>query len=256
MQYAIHELAELSGVTVRTLQYYDNIGLLSPQTRLENGYRVYGEKEVNRLQQILLYRESGFSLKKIKEILENPSYDYETALLSQLDELMAKKMQLEQMIATVLKTVSMLKGKEVLSDEEKFAGFKKAMVQANEKAFGKELRTRFGDAEIDASIEKINNLDALQWNSMVELEELILSLLKEAFFIGETDSAVAVKVCELHKEWLCMQWKEGTYSKEIHLALAEGYVSDSRFTAYYDKIGEGCTKFLRDCIKSYVSRPE
>ncbi|MBQ6887106.1 MAG: TipAS antibiotic-recognition domain-containing protein [Lachnospiraceae bacterium] len=96
------------------------------------------------------------------------------------------------------------------------------------------------------------NLSALEWNNLMELEKIILKLLKEAFSAGDPQSDIAMRACELHKEWLCLQRKEGTYTKEAHLALTEGYVADKRFTAYYDKLGPGCTEFFRDAIKNYV----
>lgn len=253
MEYTIKQLAGLSGITVRTLHHYDQIGLLCPKRDEENGYRVYGSEEADRLWQILLYRELGFTLKEIENILNAPDFVREDALKKQLEQLIQKRVQTEQMIISVQKTICAMEGGNEITDEEKFVGIKKSVIETNERVFGHEIRNRFGDATIDATNEKILRMQQEEWNDLQELEELLLRKLKEAFEQGNPCSTLAYRVCELHKEWLCLQWKEGTYSKEAHLALAEGYVADERFTAYYDKVGKGCTRFLRDAIKNYAT---
>lgn len=140
-----------------------------------------------------------------------------------------------------------------MSDKEKFEGFKQKMIDDNEAKYGEEIREKYGDKTIDASNAKVKGMSQEKWNHAQELSELINTTLKEAFEIGDPAGEIAQKVCELHKEWLCIFWEDGMYSKEMHLALAEGYVADERFTAYYDQIAEGCTKFLRDAIEVYCS---
>lgn len=250
-QYTVNELAVISGVSVRTLHYYDQIGLLHPMRIAENGYRIYGPKEVDQLQQILFYRELKMPLKKIKAIMSTPDYDKEKELETQLEKLLQQKEQIELLINNVRKTIRTLKGETVMSDIEKFEGFKQKLIDDNEKTYGKEIRKKYGDTLIDASNAKLKNMDQQQWQTTQELSELINETLKEAFEQGDPASEIAQKACDLHRQWLCMFWKEGTYSKEAHKALAEGYVADKRFTAYYDKIAPGCTKFFRDAIHIY-----
>jgi DNA-binding transcriptional MerR regulator len=103
MEYTVNELATISGVSVRTLHYYDEIGLLQPMRVAKNGYRLYGQKEVDLLQQILFYRELGVPLKKINEILSTTNYDREEELEKQLAALLQRKSQLEDLIANVKK---------------------------------------------------------------------------------------------------------------------------------------------------------
>ena len=140
-----------------------------------------------------------------------------------------------------------------MSDTEKFEGFKQKMINDNENEYGKEIREKYGDEIIDASYAKVKGMSQKQWEEAQKLSEQILVTLKEAFEQGDPASELAQKACDLHRQWLCMFWKEGTYSKEAHKALAEGYVADERFTAYYDKIAPGCTKFLRDAIAVYCA---
>jgi len=253
MEYTVHELALISGVSVRTLHYYDKIGLLRPLRIEQNGYRKYGTEQVDKLQQILFYKELGVSLKKIKSILQNENFDREKELEEQLTALLQKKEELELLIENVKRTISSVKGEETMSDKEKFDGLKKQMVEENEEKYGKEIREKYGDEAIDASNAKLMNMSQSQWESTQKLGEEINTKLQKAFQEGNPASELAQEVCDLHRQWLCLYWTEGTYSKEAHKALAEGYVSDERFTAYYDKLGEGCTKFFRDAIVIYCS---
>ena len=252
-QYTVHELATISGVSVRTLHYYDELGLLYPMCIAENGYRIYGSKEVDKLQQILFYRELKVPLKRIKDIMDAPDYDKTKELEKQLQQLLLQKQQLELLIQNISKTIGTLKGENVMSDIEKFEGFKQKMIDDNENEYGKEIREKYGDEIIDASYAKVKGMSQKQWEEAKKLSEQILVTLKKAFEQGDPTSELAQKACDLHRQWLCMFWKEGTYSKDAHKALAEGYVADERFTAYYDKIAPGCTKFLRDAIAVYCA---
>ena len=106
MEYTIKQLADLSGVTPRTLRWYDREGLLRPGRVTEAGYRIYGPKEVDRLQEILFYRELGFSLADIRRLLNDPAYDRQAALQSHLAEMEARRARLEWLILTVQKTIA------------------------------------------------------------------------------------------------------------------------------------------------------
>ena len=127
------------------------------------------------------------------------------------------------------------------------------MILDNETAYGKEVRRHYGDEIIDASNVKVQGMSEEQWQSAQKLSILIHQTLREAFELGDPSSEIAQKVCEFHKEWLCLFWPDGMYTKEAHRALADGYVADERFTAYYDKIAPGCTKFFRDALHIYCS---
>jgi DNA-binding transcriptional MerR regulator len=110
MEYTIQKLAKLAGVSTRTLRYYDELGLLSPARISSNGYRIYGQKEINCLQQILFYREIGVSLEEIRNILESKDFDRLSALQSHLTALVARQKQLGLLISNVEKTIKDMKG--------------------------------------------------------------------------------------------------------------------------------------------------
>jgi len=247
MEYSIDRLARLSGVSTRTLRYYDQIGLLCP-ARISNGYRIYGRKEVDLLQQILFYRELGVPLAEIGRILRSPDADREAMLTSHLLALQHKKYQIELMIGNVSKTISAMKGEITMTDQEKFAGLKDEMIDSNEKKYGEEIRRRYGDAVVDASNARVRGMSEATWKHAQELQAEIAEKLQAACAEGNPESPLAREVCELHKEWLCLFWPEGMYTAEAHAALAESYVTDERFRAYYDKMAAGCAEFLRDAI--------
>ena len=130
MEYTIHKLANLSGVTVRTLHHYDQIGLLCPMRMGSNGYRIYGEKEGDLLQRILFYRELGIPLKRIKQIINADDFHKEKELEEQLKTFIQKSARLDMLIVNLRKTLRTLKGEASMSDEEKFEGFKKGLLDS------------------------------------------------------------------------------------------------------------------------------
>jgi len=123
MEYSIQELSRLSGVTTRTLRWYDQIGLLKPSRVAESGYRYYGRAEVDRLQDILYYRALGVELARIKECLDDPSFDRLAALRNHLAALEAEQERLEQLIRSVKDTIGAEERNEIMSDEQKFEAF-------------------------------------------------------------------------------------------------------------------------------------
>ncbi len=246
MEYTVNKLARMSGVSGRTLRYYDEIGLLKPARINSSGYRIYGQKEVDLLQQILFYRELDVSLEEIMEIIYQPEFNRIVALKNHYEKLKKKRARLDKIMATVEKTIANIEGEIDMQDEEKFEGFKKKLIEDNEKKYGKEIREKYGDDTIDASNAKLRGMSQKDFDRMTKLGEEIFELLEKAYATGDPTSPEAQKLAEKHKEWLMYSWT--SYSKEAHAGLAEMYVADERFTAYYDKVVEGGTKFLRDVI--------
>jgi len=249
MEYTISKFAKLAGVSTRTLRYYDEFGLLSPVRVSSNGYRVYGQEEIDRLQQILFYRELGVPLDEIKRILLSKDFDRQAALENHLSSLRAKRKQLDILIANVEKTIKAAKGEIVMSDQEKFEGFIQKMIDDNEQQYGEEVRAKFGNESVDRSNAKLKGMSKGQYEELERLTTELNETLKAAFEQGDPASELAQKACELHKKWLCYFWD--SYSKEAHIGVAQMYVDDPRFTAYYDKIAVGCAAFLRDAILIY-----
>ena len=163
MEYSIQELSRLSGVTTRTLRWYDQIGLLKPSRVAESGYRYYGGAEVDRLQDILYYRALGVELARIKECLDDPSFDRLAALRNHLAALEAERERLEQLIRSVKDTIGAEERNEIMSDEQKFEAFKQRTVAHNEEVYGAEIRSKYGDKEVDEANASVMNLTQAQY---------------------------------------------------------------------------------------------
>lgn len=247
MAYRVGELAELAGVSTRTLRYYDRIGLLKPQGVEENGYRVYGTAEVDRLQQILFYRELGLELEAIGRILDAPAFDRGAALRGHLEALEQRQAQLQVLIQTVKRTME----DSEMKDSEKFEGFKREAIEKNEQAYGQEVRARYGDAAMDETNARMASMTEAQWNAAEALRLEINDALKAAMASGDPAGTAAKRQCDLHRRWLILYWGEKRYSKGAHLAMGQMYVADERFSAYYDAVQKGGAAFLLRALEAY-----
>jgi DNA-binding transcriptional MerR regulator len=154
MPHTVKEVARLSGVSVRTLHHYDEIGLLKPAYYGDNGYRYYEEEQLLRLQQIMLFRELDMPLERIREVLESDRFDRLAALQEHKRLLQQKAERLRQLLATVDQTIDHLKGERRMRDEQFFDGFDRERVEQAKR----ELRERYGDAIRDEPFEQ--SLDA------------------------------------------------------------------------------------------------
>ena len=251
MEYTIKKLAEMAGVSTRTLRYYDEIGLLKPCRVNSSGYRIYGEKEIDILQQILLYRSMDIKLEDIQNIIANPNFNICQSLIEHRESLISRRNQLDQLILTVEKTIEYKKGEISMSNKEKFEGFKKEKLRENEEKYGKEIRDKYGKETVEASNKKFMNLSEEDFNEMQRLESEMFDNLLKVSDSGDLDSEEAKKVYGNHKKWLCFSWP--SYSKEAHAGLAEMYVADERFAKYYnDKAGKEVVEILRDIIVKYA----
>lgn len=252
MEYTINKLAKLAGVTTRTLRHYDSEGLLCPARVSSNGYRIYGQKEVDKLQQILFYRELGMSLEEIKNILLTEKFSTTDALKSHLKALTEKRNQLDTMIAKVEKLIDAEKRGICVSDEEKFAAFKQELIDENEKKYGKEIREKYGDEAVDKSNEKLKEMSKEEYEEAALLTDKLNAALAEAVLTGDPAGDLAQKVCEMHKDWISLYWN--TYTKQAHIGLTKMYAEDARFKAYYDNIAPGSAEFLRDAMVIYTKK--
>ena len=250
MEYTIQTLSKIAGITTRTLRYYDEIGILKPARINSSGYRIYGQKEVDLLQQIMFYREMGVSLDVIKEIITSKNFDDMQALQGHLVTLLAQRQQLDLLINNVKNTIEYKKGSIKMSDKDKFNGFKKKLVEENEQKYGEEIRAKYGDDQVNQSNQKMLNMTQEQYEAFEKLSQEVLDTLEEAFATGDPAGELGQKTADLHRQWLSYTW--GSYSKEAHAGLAQMYVDDERFTAFYDKKQPGMAVFLRDAIKIYT----
>ena len=234
MEYSIHELSRLSGVSTRTLRWYDQIGLLKPGRVAQSGYRYYGPAQVDRLQDILFYRALGVELARIRECLDAPSFD-----------------RLEDLIRSVEETIGSEERKEPMEDEKKFAALKAKLVAENEAAHGKEARAKYGDGEVDAANAGLMGLTQKQYDAWNALDAELRQRLEAAVKAGlGPDSEEGRELYDLHRRWLTVTVKDLTAQK--HRGIAQLYVLDERFTAYYDRAVPGCAQFLRGAVERWA----
>ena len=241
MTYSTKQLADLAGVTIRTLRYYDKIGLLKPTRNPNNDYRQYTQAEVNRLQVIRFLQLFEMPLSQIKQLLDGPTDQLTATLIRQRQRITAKRDQLSLLLQTLDQTLE--KGVNTMTDNEKFAAFKQQAIQHNEEHFGKEVRDQYGEDVVEAQVAQ---LTALQQKILEELKPLV----------GTTDynTAAAKHLFKLHKQFLQLTWPSEQYSEKAHRGLAAMYVSDPRFTKYYeDGTGKkGASKTLNAIIRHYT----
>ncbi len=250
MEYKVKSLAALAGVSPRTLRHYDALGLLRPASTRPSGYRVYGDPEVDRLQQILFFRELGVPLEEIRRILDAPGYDAVTALRKHRKDLMERWTRLETMIGSLDRTIEAKEGRKPMTDKEKFEAFKKRMVQENEEKYGAEARGKYGNDAVDGSNRRILAMDEKKIKSAEELAAEVIAKFLAAFETGDSTGPLAHEAAALHRRWLETYWKH--YTKEAHADVVKMYVEDPRFTGYYDRHRPGLAVFLRDAVLSWL----
>ena len=255
MEYTIQKLAELAGVTTRTLRWSHRIGLLTPSRIGENGYRYYGGAEVDRLQQILFYRALGVELARIGAILDDPSFDRLDALRGHLAALEKEEGRIQELIHTVKRTILSEERNEFMSDEAKFEAFKRRAVEENEARYGAEIREKYGDEEADRASRDVLDLTNEQYQRWKDTGEALQTNIKMALRSGADPGGEAGRaLAELHRAW--RSFGSSPYEPARPRGLAELYVQDERFTAYYDKSVPGCARFLRDAVLSHVPAAE
>lgn len=253
MEYNISQLSKLSGVSARTLRYYDEINLLHPLRTNEAGYRFYGDKEVNLLQQILFYRERGLSLEKIRFILYDENFDMLKALNEHLTELENRRERLSKLIDTVKDTIASVKGEFIMRDSEKFEAFKKDIVDQYEKLYGEEAREKYGDSEVDMAVNKVLSLSKEDYEKFQTLGKKVMEALKAAVISkASPESETGRSVASLHKEWLGYSWKD--YTEQKHKGVVSLYVQDERFKKYYDREQNGCADFLLAAVDFWAEK--
>ncbi len=243
MKMSIKKFAELTGVSVRTLRYYDEIGLLCPDfTDAQNGYRFYGEKALYRMQEILFYRELDFPLKSIKTIITAENYNKTKALGDQKRLLLLKKERLERIIKAI---ESAEKG-----DNMNFKAFDSGEIDA----YKAEAKERWGNtAEYMESVERTGKYTKEKQSAMAEGLDAIIEKFAVAMKAGsKPDGDVAVALAEQLKNYITET--QYTCTDRILSCIGEMYVADQRFKNNIDKHGEGTALFMHDAIAAYCGR--
>ncbi|BDR55524.1 MerR family transcriptional regulator [Xylocopilactobacillus apis] len=251
--YTVSELAKISGVTARTIRYYGEIGLLEPAEIRENDYRIYTNREVDRLQQILYFRNFGFKLAQIKELLEKPDYDVVENLKIQQIFVREEANKLKLLADSIDLAISYYQGEKEMSDPEKFQTFKDEWLKQNEEKYGDELREKYDEDEIREYNENFSQMSESKFEKLKKaeaqlFEDLNLLLKKENI---DLDSSIAKDAFESHQKWLKII--NPSYTKEYHCEMAEVYLADERFAQYYNnRTDKDSVKLLVEIIRHYA----
>jgi DNA-binding transcriptional MerR regulator len=251
MVYTVAKLAKVSGVSVRTLHWYDQVGLLQPAYHGANGYRYYEEEQLLILQQILFFRELGFELKQIEKILKRNDFDKMRALSAHRQVLQKNVERTKKLIKTIDRTIEHLKGTQKMKDHEMYLGFSKE----KQEEYQKYLVNRFGD-KIENSIKESNervkkmtkeDLEKSQKDWIHILDDLAKQWKKQA----PASSPEVQKIIRRHYEWLKNYW---TPDRTSYAGMGEGYTGFEWKDAFkaYDSEHPKLAGFLAEGIKIFA----
>lgn len=248
MAYTVGEVAELSGVSVRTLHHYDQIGLVRPSGRSAAGYRLYGRPDLDRLQDVLFHRALGLPLDEIKRVLDDPSVDRVTMLERQRSALVERRDAIGETLALLDRTLEQLRrGESPMGDvKSMFDGFDPA-------AYEEEVERRWGDTDAYAeSRRRTARYTANEWAQAKADGEAVTEAFARLMAAGTPPGEEATRAAvEAHRGHID-RWFY-TCSAAMQRSLAEMYVADERFAATYDRVRPGLAAYIREAILAHTT---
>ncbi|HEV7188706.1 MAG TPA: MerR family transcriptional regulator [Blastococcus sp.] len=246
----VGEVAALAGVTVRTLHHYDRIGLLSPSGRTATGYRQYAPVDLDRLHQVLLYRELGFSLEEVATLLDDPAADPAAHLRRQHALLRQRLERTRAMVAAVEKEMEAQQMGISLTPEERFELFGDGFSDE----YQAEAEERWGDTEAWAQSQRRTSAYSKEdWVRIKEEADDIQRRFAEAMQSGAlADSDRAMDVAEEHRQHITRWFYD--CPPAMHAGLGRMYVEDERFTAHYEQITPGLAQYVSTAVQANAAR--
>lgn len=244
--YTVNMMAKIAGVSIRTLHYYDKIGLLKPSGVRKNGYRYYGEKELAKLQQILFFRELEFPLADIAWMVNAPNFNAQKALKDQKKLLELKRKRIENLLTTIEKT---LKGGETMTTYDMFGSFDQDTLDK----YKEEAKARWGNTDAwKQSQRRTKGWTKTDYARIAKKGAEWTKKLAELRDKGcAADSPEIQEMIDQHYNGL-RTFYEPNY--EMYKGLGQMYVDDPRFSAYYEKFGKGLAVFMRDAMCCYADK--
>ena len=242
--------ARLAGVTVRTLHHYHEIGLLAPSGRSDAGYRRYADDDLERLQRILFYRELGFGLDEIKDVMTHGGTDASAHLRRQHGMLRDRIRRLERMVAAVEKAMEARTMGINLTPEERLEVFG----DFDPDQYANEVEERWGDSDAyRESARRTRGYSKADWQRIKAEGQVAVEKVVAAMQAGKpADSEEAMEGAELHRLQIDRNFYPCSYQMQV--GLAEMYLADPRFNATYEKIAPGLAQYLHDAIKANAAR--
>ncbi|MGO5073483.1 MerR family transcriptional regulator [Clostridium sporogenes] len=251
MHYKVKEVADMAGISVRMLHHYDKIGLLKPDSINSAGYRIYTNENLDRLQQILFFKELNFPLQEIKIILESPNFNRKEALKTHRKLLLEKKLRLEKIIQSVDKTIDGIEGGLKMDKKEVLKVFDITEIEEHQKKYSEEVRNKYGNTSAyKESNEKTSKYTKEDWNNIMkdwdEIYKKLVNLMDRDPGHKEVQEAVHDFRNHISKNFY-------NCTPKIFRGLGDLYVNDERFTSNIDKYKVGLSKFLREAINVYCN---
>lgn len=246
-RYTVKQLAGASGVTVRTLHYYDEIGLLRPDEVGENGYRYYGHNALLRLQQILFYRELDFALEQIKVILDRPDFDLRSALESHREALQRRIERLHTLIDTVDTTIIHLQGEYPMTINDYYSGFD----EAKQAELAQQAEQKYGDS-VRQSQQRWQGYTRDQKNSILADMNAISTNIAALMGTTSGDPASAEVQQWIDRWYRLINERFYDCSLEVFEQIGHGYTADPAFEATYEAIKPGLAAFMEQAMTAYV----
>lgn len=245
MDMKVKEVAELVGVSIRTLHHYDQIGLLTPKEITDSGYRLYSEENLETLQQILFFKELGFNLKEIKKIINSSLFNRQEALILQRKMLIEKRKKVDKMIETIDKTIKHMAGEIQMTNEERFEGINVGFNQ-----FEEEARRRWGNQSIDEINAKLKGMSKDEQNDLSDRWDMIFNKLA----CLRDQSPESKEVQATIKQWYdFLNENFSKYSLDAFYGLGQLYINDERFTKNIDQYGEGLAKLMSEAMEVFTN---
>jgi len=251
--YTVKQLATMSGVSIRTLHHYDEIGLLKPACIGANGYRYYGRDELLRLQQILLHRELGFSLDEIGQVLAAAEFDRQAALRAHRKRLVSEIERYRRLVQTLDATLTALEGRAEMNDKHLYHGFSPEK-RAEHEAW---LVNRFGSqvrAQIDEANARMRQWSQADLDQYFEEVAAIRTALGQAMADGLPPDSAEVRdlIRRLHV-WVGRGWNS-KLSRDAFKLMAEVYAEHPDFRARYESCRTGLADYLAEAIRAFADR--
>jgi MerR family transcriptional regulator, thiopeptide resistance regulator len=246
MVYTVKKLAAIAGVSTRTLHYYDQIGLLKPGAHSRSGYRWYSEEEAARLQQIMFFRELGFGLTEIRDIMARPGYSVLEALESHRELLFLKAERLKTLLGTVENTIHKLKGEREMGIKDYYDGFSDQKIEE----YRKEVRERWGENTLKDSEDRVLKMGKEKFQALQADGGKIFQAVAGLMDKKPESSTVQAEITRW-REWL---ENFSHYSDEAVLGLGRAYSQDPHFAAFFKKFGDGMPEFFTRAVEYYAKK--
>lgn len=251
--WTVKQVAKLSGVSVRALHHYDDIGLLKPACVGPNGYRYYGREELLRLQQILFHRELGFPLDEIRQVLDAPDFDRVAALRRHRERLQAEVARHRALVDTIDTTLAVLQGAATMNEQAMYRGFDPEK-QAEHEAW---LVERFGEKvkpDIETARTQVAGMTQAAFDGLMAEVEAIEADLASAMASGlPADSSAVQALVKRHHAWVARSWNAPP-SAERYRGLAQMYADHPEFRARYEGRAAGLTEYLGAAMRAFAAQ--